>query len=230
MLTLHSTWHRVTFGLVAAGLLTCVGLAAARHLATGSDGGAVGLMVVDRGARAAPDLNPEDVPASDTDGVPPSVAANGTDEPRAGGPDAATEVGTDPTPGFRPGLGGAGEAESVEVPVFDGRPLRKVRTIRMRVTAYSPDERSCGKWADGVTASGYSVWTNGMKLAAADTRILPFKTVITVPGYNDSRPIPVLDRGGKIKGHRLDVLYPTHARALQWGTQLLDVDVWEYAD
>ena len=114
--------------------------------------------------------------------------------------------------------------------MFDGRPLRKVRTIRMRVTAYSPDGRSCGKWADGITASGYSVWTNGMKLAAADTRILPFKTVITVPGYNDSRPIPVLDRGGKIKGHRLDVLYPTHARALQWGTQWLDVDIWEYAD
>jgi 3D (Asp-Asp-Asp) domain-containing protein len=113
---------------------------------------------------------------------------------------------------------------------FDGRPLRRVRTVRMLVTAYSPDERSCGIWADGITASGYSVWTNGMRLVAADTRILPFGSIVTVPGYNGGQPVPVLDRGGAIKGNRLDVLYPTHEIALRWGVQRLDVDVWEYAD
>ena len=113
---------------------------------------------------------------------------------------------------------------------FDSRPLRKVRTMRMLVTAYSPDEKSCGRFADGVTASGFSVWTNGMKMVAADTKVLPFKSIISVPGYNGGRPVPVLDRGGRIKGQRLDVLYPTHARANRWGKQWLDVDVWEYAD
>jgi len=117
-----------------------------------------------------------------------------------------------------------------EAVMFNGRPLRAVRTIRMKVTAYSPDERSCGKWADGITASGLSVWTNGMKLVAADTRILPFRSIISVPGYNDGRPVPVLDRGGAIKGNRLDVLYPTHEVALGWGVQDLEVTVWEYAD
>lgn len=115
-------------------------------------------------------------------------------------------------------------------PTFDGRPLRPVKTMRMLTTAYSPDAQSCGIHADGITASGYSVWTNGMKLAAADTSVLPFGTVITVPGYNGGRPVPVLDRGGVIKGHRLDLLYPTHEIALQWGAQRLDVTVWEYAD
>ncbi|MEM9418114.1 MAG: 3D domain-containing protein [Planctomycetota bacterium] len=115
-------------------------------------------------------------------------------------------------------------------PTFDGRPLRPVKTVRMLTTAYSPDARSCGKWADGITASGYSVWTNGMKLAAADTSLFPFGTIITVPGYNEGRPVPVLDRGGVIKGHRLDLLYPTHEIALEWGAQRLDVTVWEYAD
>jgi len=113
---------------------------------------------------------------------------------------------------------------------FGGRPLRYVRTMRMVVTAYSPDEKSCGKFADNITASGFSVWTNGMKLVAADTSVLPFKSVITVPGYNGGRPVPVLDRGGKIKGNRLDVLYPTHEIASRWGRQTLDIDVWEYAD
>ncbi|MEO1235715.1 MAG: 3D domain-containing protein [Planctomycetota bacterium] len=132
-----------------------------------------------------------------------------------------------------PALGSARPGPVVSArlaPTFDGRPLRPVKTLRMLTTAYSPDARSCGKWADGITASGYSVWTNGMKLVAADTSLLPFGTIVTVPGYNGGRPVPVLDRGGVIKGARLDVLYPTHERALQWGAQRLDVTVWEYAD
>jgi 3D (Asp-Asp-Asp) domain-containing protein len=113
--------------------------------------------------------------------------------------------------------------------VYDGKPIRPVRTVRMLTTAYSPDERSCGKWADGITASGMSVWTNGMKLVAAD-RSIPFGTLVSVPGYNNGRPVPVLDRGGAIKGNRLDLLYPTHEVALQWGAQRLDVVVWEYVE
>lgn len=124
----------------------------------------------------------------------------------------------------------ADEAVSQPVHTFDGRPLRLVKRVTMLTTAYSPDERSCGKWADGFTASGYSVWTNGMKLVAADTSVLPFGTLVSIPGYNGGRPVPVLDRGGKIKGNRLDLLYPTHEIALQWGAQRLTVDVWEYAD
>jgi 3D (Asp-Asp-Asp) domain-containing protein len=100
----------------------------------------------------------------------------------------------------------------------------------MLVTAYSPDERSCGKSADGVTASGYSVWTNGGKMVAADTRLLPFGSLVSVPGYDEGHVVPVLDRGGKIKGKRLDVLYPTHEVARTWGAQRLEVVVWEYAD
>jgi 3D (Asp-Asp-Asp) domain-containing protein len=117
-----------------------------------------------------------------------------------------------------------------DVQWFNGRPIRPARTISMLVTAYSPDERSCGDSADGITASGYSVWTNGMQLVAADTSVLPFGTLLTIPGYGSDEPVPVLDRGGKIKGNRLDVLFPTHETAIQWGSQRLDVVVWEYAD
>lgn len=120
--------------------------------------------------------------------------------------------------------------ESSEIRFFDGRRVRPARTIWMTVTAYSPDHRSCGIWADGVTASNKSVWTNGMKLIAADTRLLPFGTLLSVPGYDGGSIVPVLDRGGAIKGKRLDVLYPTHEIALQWGVQRLPVTVWEYVD
>lgn len=113
---------------------------------------------------------------------------------------------------------------------YDGRPIRPARTIWMTVTAYSPDHRSCGKWADGRTATNHSVWTNAMRLVAADTKILPFGSLVSVPGYADSEVVPVLDRGGAIKGHRLDVLYATHQIARKWGVQRLPVVVWEYAD
>lgn len=113
---------------------------------------------------------------------------------------------------------------------FDGRKVRPARTIWMKVTAYSPDHRSCGEFADGITASGKSIWTNGMKLVAADTRMLPFGTMLSIPGYDGGAIVPVLDRGGAIKGNRLDVLYSTHSTALKWGVQKLPVVVWEFAD
>ena len=113
---------------------------------------------------------------------------------------------------------------------FDGRPVRPARVLLMRVTAYSPDHRSCGVFADGQTATLHSVWTNGMRLVAADPKVLPYGTMLTVPGYADGEIVPVLDCGGAIKGARLDLLYPTHERALQWGVQDLRVVIWEYAD
>ncbi len=138
-------------------------------------------------------------------------------------------VAANATEGLETGSGQRGRRASSEV-TFDSRPLRAKRTVMMLVTAYSPDERSCGKWADGFTASGYSVKTNAMKLVAADTDLLPFGSVVSVPGYNNGRPVPVLDRGGGIKGLHLDLLFPTHEEARHWGKQRLPVTIWEYAD
>lgn len=113
---------------------------------------------------------------------------------------------------------------------FNGRPVRPARTMTMRVTAYSPDSRSCGDSADGLTATLHSVETNNSEIVAADPRVLPYGSLLTVPGYAGGRIVPVLDCGGKIKGNKLDLLYTTHERARKWGAKLLTVVVWEYAD
>lgn len=113
---------------------------------------------------------------------------------------------------------------------FNGRPVRPARTITMTVTAYSPDARSCGDSADGITATLHSVWTNGFKLVAADPKLLPYGSMLTVPGYDNGQVVPVLDCGGAIKGRRLDVLFPTHEQARAWGVRKIPVIVWEYAD
>jgi 3D (Asp-Asp-Asp) domain-containing protein len=124
----------------------------------------------------------------------------------------------------------AGEPVNDEIRYFNGRAVRPVKTLWMTVTGYSPDERSCGEWADGVTASNKSVWTNAMQLVAADTRILPFGSLLTIEGYANDQIVPVEDRGGAIKGMRLDLLYPTHEEALQWGIKRMPITVWEYVE
>jgi 3D (Asp-Asp-Asp) domain-containing protein len=118
---------------------------------------------------------------------------------------------------------------------FHGRPVRPKRVLWMRVTAYSPDERSCPGTADGRTATMHCVSTNNWHLVAADPTVLPMGSMLTVPGYgkleSGEEPIvPVLDIGGAIKGERLDVLFPTHEEALKWGVKDLPVVIWEYAD
>jgi 3D (Asp-Asp-Asp) domain-containing protein len=129
------------------------------------------------------------------------------------------------------------EAEVVEAEVidpsyrfFDGKLVRPARVMYMTVTGYSPDARSCGEFADGKTAIMKSVWTNGMKLVAADPTVLPYWSMVSVPGYAGSEIVPVLDCGGAIKGSRLDLLYPTHKMARKWGVRQVPVTVWEYVD
>jgi len=154
---------------------------------------------------------------------------------RHGAPDATVVPAHIPVIQFLAKLRGAmaamvADARRPSTPTFNGRPIRPARTIHMTVTAYSPDEISCGESADGITASGYSVWTNGMNMVAADTDVLPFGSLVAVPGYAGGQVVPVLDRGGLIKGLRLDVLYPTDEIAREWGVRDLKVTVWEYAD
>ncbi len=97
------------------------------------------------------------------------------------------------------------------------------QTVKMRVTAYCPCPKCCGEYADGITANGHKI-RPGDTFAAADRRY-SFGTEMLIPGYNNSAPVEVLDRGGAIKGNRLDVFFATHEEALQWGVKYLDVEV-----
>ena len=96
-------------------------------------------------------------------------------------------------------------------------------SIEMRVTAYCPCPKCCGEYSDGVTACGYKI-RPGDTFVAADRRY-PFRTEMLIPGYSNSQPVKVLDRGGAIKGNRLDVFFATHEEALKWGVKYLEVNV-----
>ncbi|MCP4260100.1 MAG: hypothetical protein GY774_21680 [Planctomycetes bacterium] len=95
--------------------------------------------------------------------------------------------------------------------------------IEMRVTAYCPCPHCCGEYSDGITANGHEIQP-GDTFVAADGRY-PFDTEMLIPDYSNSQPVKVLDRGGAIKGNKLDVFFATHEEALEWGVQYLEVNV-----
>ena len=90
--------------------------------------------------------------------------------------------------------------------------------VEMIVTAYCKDACCCGKYADGFTASGKPAV--GLIIAAPPK--YPFGTIMDVPGYGVA---VVADRGGAIKGNKIDLLFPSHQEALAWGVKKLRVRV-----
>lgn len=98
-------------------------------------------------------------------------------------------------------------------------------TEMMDVTAYCPCAKCCGKNARGITASGKPITHNGGRFVAADTRLFPFGSTLSIPGYHDDMVVEVIDRGGAIKGDKIDIFFPTHAQAREWGRQKLPVRI-----
>lgn len=90
-------------------------------------------------------------------------------------------------------------------------------------TAYCPCKRCCGRFSDGITASGHKI-RPGDRFVAAPCEI-PFGTMLRVPGYNNGRQVPVLDRGRLITGNHIDVFFNSHEEALRWGVQRLEVEI-----
>jgi 3D (Asp-Asp-Asp) domain-containing protein len=99
----------------------------------------------------------------------------------------------------------------------------KWQSVQMKVTAYCPCSKCCGSSSDGITASNHRIEA-GDTFAAAD-RKYPFGTKMIIPGYDNGRLVEVLDRGGAITGNHIDVFFPTHEQARQWGVKYINVSV-----
>lgn len=99
-----------------------------------------------------------------------------------------------------------------------------------RLTAYCSCEKCCGYWAtvrpldsEGnpiVYTSSGAVAKAGVTVAA-DTSVLPFGTVVVINGHE----YIVQDRGGAIKGEKIDIYFDDHQEALKFGVQYAEVYV-----
>ena len=95
---------------------------------------------------------------------------------------------------------------------------------KYRVTGYCPCVRCCGK-TDGITADGTNARTCPDRVVSAP-RGIPFGTNLWIDGVGS---VVVHDRGGKIKGRRMELFFQDHQAALDWGVQQRRVFIWKGA-
>ena len=84
-----------------------------------------------------------------------------------------------------------------------------------KITAYCGCAKCCGK-TDGITASGTHV-TAGRTIDAPPE--IPFGTKLMINGHIYT----VEDRGGAIKGKRIDIYFESHEEAERFGVQYIEV-------
>ena len=91
------------------------------------------------------------------------------------------------------------------------------KTKIYKITAYCSCAKCCGK-TNGITASGRKAKA-GRTIAAP--RGFKFGTKLSING----KTYIVEDRGGAIKGNRIDLYVNSHSEALRWGVRYLPVKV-----
>ena len=87
-----------------------------------------------------------------------------------------------------------------------------------KVPAYCSCSKCCGSNANGYTSSGTKA-TAGRTVAAPSN--LAYGTKLNING----KTYVVEDRGGAIKGNRIDIYVNSHSEALAWGVKYLPVEV-----
>jgi 3D (Asp-Asp-Asp) domain-containing protein len=101
----------------------------------------------------------------------------------------------------------------------------KYPSVEVIATGYTAGVESTGKTPDhpeyGITYSGVRVKRDLYSTIAADLSIFPIGTILFIPGYGFG---VVADKGGAIKGHRIDLYYETVEDVYKyWGKKKVKV-------
>ncbi len=96
------------------------------------------------------------------------------------------------------------------------QPVKRIMTV----TAYTAKDK--GMSGKGITASGDHV-QEGVTSAAPSW--VPLGAKIYIPALG--KTFVVQDRGGAIKGNRLDLYMENRKEALKFGVRKLEVEIWE---
>jgi 3D (Asp-Asp-Asp) domain-containing protein len=110
----------------------------------------------------------------------------------------------------------------VEEPDEPAEPETELQSLgTFRLTAYCSCPECCGQWADGITYTGTEATPD--RTVAVDPTVIPLGSTVLI----DGQEYVAEDVGGAIKGARIDIYFPTHQAALQFGVQYAEVDVIE---
>ena len=87
-----------------------------------------------------------------------------------------------------------------------------------KITHYCPCSLCCGKWADGITATGTTAEEG--RTIAVDPKVIPYGSEVVIRYADGSERCYIAeDCGGAIKGNRIDVYMDSHEAALIGGVK-----------
>ncbi|WP_019157002.1 3D domain-containing protein [Robertmurraya massiliosenegalensis] len=92
------------------------------------------------------------------------------------------------------------------------------KEMYVTATAYSHETSTTG-----LTYMGHNIKKNpNMKLIAVDPSVIPLGSKVWVEGYGEAI---AGDTGSAIVGHKIDVLMPNGAKAIQWGRKVVKIKI-----
>lgn len=113
---------------------------------------------------------------------------------------------------------GSTQVKTVELQDPCPEEVREFEVMTFETTAYCACSICCGK-SDGITASGTRA-VQGRTIAAPST--YAFGTEIEING----NVYVVEDRGGAIKGNRIDIYFDSHSEANNYGRRTVEGKVY----
>lgn len=100
------------------------------------------------------------------------------------------------------------------------------QTVKAKVTAYAPFDNQSGICSDGNPASTSTGQRPGPTIVAVDPKKIPYGTKLKIQGFD--RVFVAGDTGGALRrydGYAIDVFFETHAQAMRFGVQYLQVEI-----
>ena len=89
------------------------------------------------------------------------------------------------------------------------------------ITAYCPCEQCCGRWADGVTASGLPA---GPGIVAVDPDVIPLGSTVVI----DGQKYLAVDTGSGVTGNHIDICLASHEETVAHGVRTAEVWVMHH--
>ncbi|MFV2049233.1 3D domain-containing protein [Metabacillus sp. YM-086] len=135
-------------------------------------------------------------------------------------------------PSIRTQVSSSVEAVNQEVSLEEAIDWSQYPTRKVVATGYTAGVESTGKQPDhpsyGITYSGVKVKRDLYSTVAADLDVFPIGTILFIPGYGYG---VVADKGGAIKGNKLDLYYETVKEVYNnWGKKQIEVYVVQMGD
>ncbi|MFJ5764219.1 3D domain-containing protein [Lysinibacillus sp. NPDC093210] len=100
--------------------------------------------------------------------------------------------------------------------------------MKFNASYYGPDCKGCS----GITVTGINVretnYYNGLRIVAVDPSVLPLGTIVEIKTPYESFRAISADKGGAIKGYKLDILVESEEVATKYGRHNVQVRIIQY--